>query len=185
MASFNYLPVYTFLDYFFSSKYISSLRIEFHNCRMHCLFMRVITGCFPLTRTGWIRQWNTTLLPLQGHECTLYLFVCVSKRLLFCAGWVRLLPAHSMPCALYNWWQKIKKNLKFRALKWNVIFLLDSTLYLVQNLYLLFVLFVYCMRKAMFIIQFGLWPISLFISNLYISGTHMFFIYIFLFSLFF
>lgn len=40
-------------------------------------------------------------------------------------------------------------------------------------------------KEAMFIILIGLWPIRLFISDLYISGTHNFLIYIFYFTFFF
>lgn len=39
-------------------------------------------------------------------------------------------------------------------------------------------------KEAMFIILIGLWPIRLFISDLYISGTHNFLIYIFYFTFF-
>lgn len=113
-------------------------------------------------------------------------FVCVFKRLLFC------LPVQWDYCQRTQCLapfttddRKVKKKKQNQEKNSVRFFYFRQYTYLVQNLYLLFVLFVYCMRKAMFIIRFGLWPISLFISNLYISGTHIFLIYIFLFSLFF
>lgn len=157
--------------------------------------MTVITRKFSINS----KKLNPPLLPLQGHECTLYLLVWV------CVVFVRVclsvfsrdffsvcrfseiiasaLNALRLLQLMTEKWKK-RNKIKRRTL-YVFYFYFRQYTYLVQNLYLLFVLFVYCMRKAMFIIRFGLWPISLFISNLYISGTHIFLIYIFLFSLLF
>lgn len=156
--------------------------------------MTVITRKFSINS----KKLNPPLLPLQGHECTLYLLVWV------CVVFVRVclsvfsrdffsvcrfseiiasaLNALRLLQLMTEKWKKKKQNQEKNSVRFSYF---RQYTYLVQNLYLLFVLFVYCMRKAMFIIRFGLWPISLFISNLYISGTHIFLIYIFLFSLFF
>lgn len=70
----------------------------------------------------------------------------------------------------------------YKCIKWKcTLFLKEKE----KSTYIPHVWSLCIVKEAMFIILIGLWPIRLFISDLYISGTHNFLIYIFYFTFFF
>ncbi len=119
------------------------------------------------------------------------LTVCVSKRLLFCAGWVRLLPAHSMPCALYNWWQKRKKKKKRdknkRSLElWNEMYIFFRQ-YTLSGTELISVVCPLCLLYEKSHVYNSIWFVTnkpVYIKSVYQWYAYFFYIYIFIFSVF-